>query len=87
MNENNNGIKKHSEGSVGPIIGTLIIVVLLIATALYVWGEHLNTAAQIKQENQNTSMTTTTIIYSTSTETTDIQSDLEANPIIKNPGF
>ncbi len=71
---------------IGPIVGTLIIVVLLIVTALYIWGEHLNTAAQIQQENTNLA-TTTIIIYSTSTEPTDIQKDLQANPAPQNPGF
>jgi hypothetical protein len=75
------------EGGIGPILGTLIIVILLIVTALYIWGEHLNTVAQIGQENAQNSGTTTTIIYSTSTEPSDIQNDLEANPTIQNPGF
>jgi hypothetical protein len=78
---------KQNEGGIGPIIGTLIIVVLLIATALYIWGEHLDTVAQIQQANQNIATSTTTIIYSTSTEPSDIQNDLQANPTIKNPGF
>ena len=78
--------KKSSEGSVGPIIGTLIIVILLIVSALYIWGQHLNTAAQIEEQSKRVG-TTTIIIYSTSTEPLDIQRDLESNPPIQSPGF
>jgi hypothetical protein len=77
--------KMSIENGIGPIIGSLIIVIVLIIAALYIWGEHLNTAAQM-QTNENLG-TTTTIIYSTSTEPIDIQNDLKANPTIQNRGF
>ena len=87
MEENTSQKKnKQGENSIGPIIGTLIIVIVLIAAALYVWGEHLNTAAQIQEEESRVG-TTTTIIYSTSTEPIDIQNDLKASSKIQNPGF
>src|ERR1700733_813440 len=85
-NKNSRG-SNQNEGGIGPIIGTLIIVILLIATALYIWGEHLDTVAQLQQETQGIATSTTTIIYSTSTAPADIQNDLQANPMIKNPGF
>jgi hypothetical protein len=87
MNENLPKQKNtQKEGYIGPVIGTLIIVILLIAVAFYILSEHLNTVNQMQQEEQNVS-TTTTIIYSTSTAPVDIQNDLDASPLIKSPGF
>ena len=77
---------KHTESGIGPIVGTLIIVILLIITALYIWGEHLNNTAQMRQADQNLGTTTITI-YSTSTEPVEIQKDLKATPLIQNPSF
>jgi len=91
MEENTrNNINKQNnknEGGIGPIVGTLIIVIVLVAAAVYIWSEHLNTAAQIQQEERQNSGTTTIITYSTSTEPADIQSDLKTTPTPQNAGF
>lgn len=36
----------HQKQPAGPVIGTIIVVVLLIAGALYFWGQHLNREEQ-----------------------------------------
>jgi hypothetical protein len=79
--------KNQTESGIGPIIGTFIIFIILIVAAFYIWSEHLNTAAEIQQQEKQNSATTTIIIYSTSTQPTDIQNDLQANPKIQSPGF
>jgi hypothetical protein len=56
-------------GSVGPIIGSLIILVLLVAGALYFWGAHLN-SQNAKSQLPLIPAGTTTIIISTSTTST-----------------
>jgi hypothetical protein len=89
MNDGSQNINHPHESGIGPIVGSLIIVVVLMIAALYVWGQHLNTEARLKQQaaDQANISTTTTVIYSTSTIPADIQKDLNASPIIKSPGF
>lgn len=43
INSNNqNGFQEGEHKTIGPVIGALIIVILLIAAALYVWSQKLN---------------------------------------------
>ncbi len=70
---------------IGPIIGTLLIVIVLIAGAIYAWGQHLNL---LQEENQarieqrdflNSASATSTTSASglgTSTNISDIEHDL-----------
>jgi hypothetical protein len=89
MNDDSQKTNHPHDSGIGPIVGSLIIVVVLMIAALYVWGQHLNTEARLKQQaaDQADIGTTTTVIYSTSTVPADIQKDLNASPLIKNPGF
>lgn len=61
-------------GKTGAIIGILVIVIILVIGALYFWGQRL-------VETPNTEETSPTVFQpteSTSTEITDIESDLGA---------
>ena len=40
--ENTAGVTSHSHESIGPIVGSLIIVILLIVAALYIWAQKVS---------------------------------------------
>jgi hypothetical protein len=40
--ENTAGATSHSHESIGPIVGSLIIVILLIVAALYIWAQKVS---------------------------------------------
>ncbi len=58
---------------IGPIIGALVIVLILIITALYFFGQRLNTQAPTSIQNTSQSAA----ILSSSTEVKDLQADLD----------
>jgi uncharacterized protein HemX len=77
--------KSKPESEVGPIVGSLIIVVILVIAAVYYWGQHLNTiqeqntaaqksALELQQEAESEGA----VIISTSTNISDIEKDLNA---------
>ncbi len=80
--------KNQSDSTIGPIIGSLIVIVVLIIAALYVWGQHLATEArrqaEIDQANQMNNQVIVVPIHSTSTQPSDIQNDLNANPSLNS---
>jgi hypothetical protein len=79
---------EQKSSTIGPIIGTLIVFIVLIAAALYIWGQHLNTVGKRLSEGNQTSTTTEKIlirITSTSTDPTDIEHDLNGNTTVTNP--
>ena len=59
---------------VGPIIGALVIVLIIIIAALYIFGKRLNTTAPASMQNT----TENTASLSSSTDTQDINADLDA---------
>jgi hypothetical protein len=74
-----------NEGSLGPIVGIILILLVIILGGLYFWGERVkkaNTlsddAAQSMQDNQNIESITT---QSSSDATADIEADLNATDI------
>lgn len=83
--------KTENKGA-GPIIGTLIIVIVLIIAILYFWGQHLNTQEkqQLEAEQAISSLgdiqgsTTIRIITSTSTKLYDIGNDLNKTNVKTN---
>ena len=79
---------QEKNGTIGPIIGTLIVFIILIVAALYVWGQHLNA---IKNRSANEVSTTTEKIIiritSTSTDPTDIEHDLNGDTTVTAPGI
>ncbi|MEI6057403.1 MAG: hypothetical protein WCQ60_00335 [bacterium] len=81
MNTNN-----QTTSTIGPIIGSLIVVVVLIIAALYVWSQHLATEekrqAEIDRANATNGQVIIIPIHSTSTNPVDIQKDLNATPPI-----
>ena len=78
--------QKKIEGGIGPVIGIFLIVMALIAGAIYYWGQHLNFVEEQQQvrdsERSLLSATTTagTMATSsslgTSTKISDIEKDL-----------
>ena len=81
--------KEHqSNSTIGPIIGSLIVVIVLTVAALYIWGQHLNTQEKRRLEMKNLEAANGQVIvipiHSTSTDPTDIENDLNASPTIIN---
>ena len=58
--------------NVGPILGTLIVIIVLIAAALYVFASHLNRQAI----NSNTASSTITIYVKGSDDIQTLKNDL-----------
>jgi hypothetical protein len=83
--------KNQTESTIGPIIGSLIVVIVLIIAALYIWGQHLNTEekrqAEIDSLNSTNGQVTVIPIQSTSTNPSDIQNDLNASPNFSVPSY
>lgn len=50
-------MQKKETKNVGPIIGTLVVIIVLIAVALYVFASHINRQALINEEINSTSTT------------------------------
>jgi hypothetical protein len=67
-------MQKKESKNIGPIIGTLIIVIVLIVAALYVFASHIN--HQMMLNSENLSGTTTTIINDKSDDIQTLQNDL-----------
>ena len=73
-----------SNKKIGPIVGALIIVVLLIVAALFVWGSHLNGTSSESTVQSSASTSTDTVAkdqtaISTSDDTSSIANDLDAS--------
>lgn len=76
MEENKN------EGSLGPIVGTIIILLVIILGGLYFWGERakrLNTVDDSSAQSAGDIQNITT--QSSSDATADIEADLKATDI------
>lgn len=54
MEMNTNPTMRAPGKKIGPVIGALIIIVLLVIAALYVWGAHLNTTQSETSTTYNT---------------------------------
>jgi len=65
---------------VGPIISTLVIVLVLIIAALYLFASHINTPSlPSDQATESSSATTVEPIVGTSTSLQSIQNDLNSS--------
>ena len=53
---------KHRHSSVGPLIGIIIILIVLLVGALYMWGQQLDKIKKAEELQKNTATTTTRII-------------------------
>ena len=75
--------KAQPESTIGPIIGSLIVVIALIVAALYVWDQHLTTEihrqAEIDALNAGNGQVNIIPVHATSTNPIDIQKDLNSN--------
>ena len=56
---------KSETKNVGPIIGTLVVIIVLVTAALYVFASHINRQATI---DSTTGSSTTTIIIKNNTD-------------------
>ncbi len=56
-----------AKGSIGPLIGSIIIIIVLVIGAIYFWGDMLNKKDLNKQQ---TASSTITIIENTDNTTT-----------------
>ncbi len=66
----------HSEKTIGPIIGSLIIVIILILGGLYFWGQKLNSDAKLKSGEA-----TTTTAANKNDNIKTIKADLDATNV------
>lgn len=69
------------EKKVGPIVATLIIVLVLIIAALYVFASKINTPADTTDAAAAADQTTLTVVKpttNTSTDVKDLQNDLNS---------
>ena len=57
------------DSKIGPIVGTFIVVIVLVAVALYVFASHINRQAMIQSMNSTTTIT----VMATSSKPDDIQ--------------
>ncbi|HTK33197.1 MAG TPA: hypothetical protein VL335_01470 [Candidatus Paceibacterota bacterium] len=62
-------MQKKESKNVGPIIGTLVVIIVVITAALYVFASHINRQALL----QSDSATSTTITIRTNKAPDDIQ--------------
>jgi cell division protein YceG involved in septum cleavage len=69
-------MSKKETKNVGPIIGTLIVIIVLIAIALYVFASHVNRQALI-----NSDTASSTIIIQSGDDVQSLKNDL--NNVIK----
>lgn len=42
MNEESPGVQPNERGSIGSVIGIILIVILLVIGAFYVWGQRIS---------------------------------------------
>lgn len=64
QNTNNTGDKISKDSSVGPAIGIIIIIAVLIVGALYFWGSRLN---KDSEKGSSNTKSTSTGQYATTT--------------------
>jgi hypothetical protein len=83
--------EKQSNSTIGPIIGSVIVIAVLVVAALYIWGQHLNIEEKRKIDLQNAVATNGQVIvipiHSTSTNPSDIQKDLNSSTTINSLGY
>ncbi len=69
-----NGQPKKPDEGVGPVIGSIIIIALIVLGGLYYWGSIINST----QKTNEDVIETTTPALNESDEIIDIEEDLEA---------
>ncbi len=71
-----------TERKVGPIVGALIIVLVLIVAALYFFGQRLNTESKVQktaptEQTSATNSTSASVVTSQPDDVNTLQSDLD----------
>lgn len=69
------------EKSVGPVIGIIIIVMLMVLGAMYFWGERLEKASQLRQADESAAQQTSPNTPANPSTTTglDVSTGVELN--------
>ncbi len=70
-----------SDRTIGPIIGSLIIVILLIIGALYFWGQKLNSEERAKARIEAAEEKQHDLEKKKADDLTSIQADLKATNV------
>jgi hypothetical protein len=77
MDTNNQPVPSENKKNIGPIIATLVIVLILIVGALYVLASHISQQT-LPADALNTSSTTVQVITNKSDDVNSLQSDLNS---------
>lgn len=54
-----NKVQEKNERTIGPIISSIIILIIIILAGLYLWGQKLNHDAKVRKANEAASASTT----------------------------
>ncbi len=68
------------KGSMGPLVGSIIVIVILVIGAIYFWGEKLNTQEPIQETPAAPALSQSDDVDSLETDlqnTPDVQADIE----------
>ena len=69
--------EKHEDKSIGPIVGTLVIVIVLFAAAIYVFATHINRQEAMDSSFVNSTTTLPTqVITNSADDVRSLKSDL-----------
>jgi len=70
---------QNNESSVGPVVGTIIILAIIVVGGLYFWGQHKAAVAPTQEDTSALDAQTVNQIQtqSSSDDTTSIQQDLQ----------
>lgn len=68
--------ENHEKNSVGPLIGSIIVIVVLVIGAIYVWGNKINKEVIPNGSENNTELTP----LSTNNDVTSLENDLMNTP-------
>ena len=75
----NPNINEQKEGSVGPVIGTIIILAVIVLGGLYFWGQRASD--KVMDETQLNAIVEDITTQNESDAVTDIEADLNATDI------
>ena len=76
--DTNNQTTSENKKNIGPIIATLVIVLILIIGALYIFASHISQQT-LPADALNTSTTTVQVITNKSDDVNSLQNDLNSS--------
>jgi flagellar basal body-associated protein FliL len=75
INQNQTPLVTESKGSVGPLIGSIIVIIILVIGAIYFWGDTMN--------KQNEERQTSNLSLANEQDASTLEDDLNAIPEVK----